>query len=556
MSDRHGKSVLVLGAGTMQLPAVLAARRRGWRVAVAAPSAREPAVALADEHLRCDLTDVPALVAAAGALAGAGGLDGVFTAGTDFSHSVACVAESLGLPGVAPEVAERATDKGRMRATLAAAGVPVPSYAVVGQGGGAAVDAQLRAAAEVPLPAVVKPVDNMGARGVVRVDSPSQLDAAIDGARAQSRSGQAVVEQYMAGPELSIDALVCDGRVNICGIADRDIRFPPYFIEMGHTLPSALAPAQLSDATEVFRAAIAAVGIRNGAAKGDVMVTDEGAKIGEIAARLSGGYMSGWTYPYATGVDLTGAGLEIAVGAPAPDLAGALEPRWQRVSAERAFLSIPGRVQSIDGTEEAQCVASVRDLFVRVASGQDVDLPTSNVEKCGNVIACHDSRDAAVEAALVATQTVTVRLEPGNDRTEAFLFGQDQRVGAFGDAGQRQLARIEAESAAAAVSGAAPPPPSSGGADAHGAVAVVGHPELLASDMRDWHGLQVADAAHRALELGRGRLVTAASGIGGSTRCIDRMFWRALLRGSVQGALYVLDRERRAGGDSEARCAA
>ena len=170
--------------------------------------------------------------------------------------------------------------------------------------------------------------------------------------------------------------------------------------------------------------------------------------------------------------------------------------------------------------------------------------------------AWHDSRDAAVEAALVATQTVTVRLEPGNDRTEAFLFGQDQRVGAFGDAGQRQLARIEAESAAAAVSGAAPPQPSSGGADAHGAVAVVVHPELLASDMRDWHGLQVADAAHRDLELGRGRLVTAASGIGGSTRCIDRMFWRALLRGSVQGALYVLDRERRAGGDSEARCAA
>ena len=561
MSDGQGKSVLVLGAGTMQLPAVLAARRRGWRVAVAAPSPEEPAVALADEYLPCDLTDVDALVAAARNLADDGGLDGVFTAGTDFSSSVAGVAVALGLPGISPAVAERATDKGRMRAALQAAGVPVPRYAVVGVDRRGVSDQELRMAAAIPLPVVAKPVDNMGARGVVRVDDAAQLAAAVAGARAQSRSGQAVVEEYMAGPELSIDALVCDGRVTICGIADRDIRFPPYFIEMGHTLPSALAADQLRDAVEVFGAAVAAIGIRNGAAKGDIMVTADGAKIGEIAARLSGGYMSGWTYPYASGVDLTGAGLEIAVGGPDPERAGALEPRWSRVSAERAFLSIPGRVDSVEGTEEARCVAAVRDLFVRVAAGRDVDLPTSNVEKCGNAIACHASRDRAIEAALTATQTVVVRLQAGNQRTEAFLFGDDRRMGAFGEVGQQLLARMDAAPAATTAANAVPAAsePIAGGVGAHGAVSVIGHPALLASDASDWHGLRLADAAHRALELGRGQLITptsASAGVAGSARCIDRCFWRALLRGSVQGALYVLDEVRRSAGVSDALCAA
>ena len=353
----------------------------------------------------------------------------------------------------------------------------------------------------------------------------------------------------MAGPELSIDALVCEGRVTICGVADRDIHFPPFFVEMGHTLPSALPTAVVADATEVFCAAVAAVGIRNGAAKGDIIIPPRGAKIGEVAARLSGGYMSGWTYPYATGVDLTGAGLEIAVGGPAPDLEGHLEPRWRHVSAERAFLSIPGSVHSLEGAEEARRLGSVRDLFLRVGGGDHVDLPTSNVEKCGNAIACDPDRDVAVEAALAATQTVVVRLASANDRTDAFLFGDDQRAGAFGDAGHHLLSKLDAERRLRLPRAHA---------TANDVVSVVAHPQLMESDLRDWHGLRLTAAAHRALELGRGRLVapSAAASAGSQTTCIDHCFWRALLRGSLQGALYALDRVRVPGAGSANRCAA
>jgi biotin carboxylase len=552
MAQRRGKSLLILGAGTMQLPALLGARRRGWRVAVASPHADEPGVRMADQHALCDLKDVDALVAAARSIQVAHGLDGVFTAGTDFSLSVASIADALGLPGVTPLVAERATDKGKMRAALAMHKVPVPAYAVTDAAAATAESELLR---RVPLPLVVKPVDNMGSRGVVRVQSVDELAPAVEQAWRQSRSKRAMVEEYMDGPELSIDALVSGGVLTVCGVADRHIAFPPYFVEMGHTLPSLLPADLIADAVEVFRRGVAALGIRDGAAKGDIKVTSAGAKIGEIAARLSGGYMSGWTYPYASGVDLTGAALQVAVG----DGPGSLTPKWNKVAAERAFVSIPGRVAGVDYAAEARNVGDVRDVFVRVTAGDDVDLPVSNVEKCGNAIACAADRSSAIAAAESAAQTVMVRLQPGDPRTDAFLYGSDRRPGAFSE--------LEAPQGRWLLEQAAPPAADRLAVNrgrAEQRVDVIADPELLASRATDWHGRSFRDAVRHALAIGNGRLVATGTAVSGdrhvepalASAALGARFWQAMLRGSVQGGVYALDGARRSRrGDAGARAA-
>ncbi len=54
---------------------------------------------------------------------------------------------------------------------------------------------------------------------------------------------------------------------------------------------------------------IRALGITIGCAKGDIKITPKGAMMGELAARLSGGFMSAYTYPYATGVNLIRASI-------------------------------------------------------------------------------------------------------------------------------------------------------------------------------------------------------------------------------------------------------
>jgi biotin carboxylase len=120
------KAILILGAGVMQGPVIRLARQKGYRICVADGNDKAVHAQDADEFVHVDLKDKEALAAAA---AGLPGLAGVMTAGTDFSASVAWVAEKLGLPGIPYEVALDASDKARMRTRLAAAGVPVPAFA-------------------------------------------------------------------------------------------------------------------------------------------------------------------------------------------------------------------------------------------------------------------------------------------------------------------------------------------------------------------------------------------------------------------------------------------
>jgi hypothetical protein len=412
-------------------------------------------------------------------------------------------------------------------------------------------------AAGLTLPLVVKPADSMGARGCRLAKSPADLEAAIAAALPHSRSGRAIVEEYMEGPEFSIDAIVVDGRITIRGIADRYIAFSPYFVELGHTMPSSYGREIVDEVCRVFCAGVRALGITRGAAKGDMKWCPErgGAMVGEIAARLSGGYMSGWTYPYASGIEVTREALEVAAGlSPSP---AASDRGW--VSAEKAFISIPGRVAAVLGLRAAEASPYVKNVFTRVAPGETCVFPSNNVEKCGNVIAQAPDRSSAEAAAEAAIAGILVRLEPANPETEAFLAGRwpasirnEDGTGWPAEAFSPPEALLEAirslpDYLAAPSDSKAPLvldlPPSFGAAD---------YAE------KDWSGRGFLESARLALAIAGAGLIDAGqveavsdpavSGPAGEGRVLGSRFWLALLRGGAQAALYTLDTEAGGGG--------
>ena len=523
-------TVFILGAGGMQIPAIRAARELGWTVVAADANPAAPGADLVDHFLHVDLKDREGLAAAARGLRAEFGLDGVFTAGTDFSPSVAWVAKELGLPGIPFETSLRASDKLLMREALAAAGVSSPRFTAA-----AASDDPAISAANLGLPLVVKPADNMGSRGCRMVGDASELAPAIDAALPFSRSGRVIVEECIEGPEFSIDALVHDGEIHIRGIADRHIHFTPYFVELGHTMPSAHSPEAVEEVLRVFRLAVRAIGIDLGAAKGDMKLCPSRgcAVVGEVAARLSGGYMSGWTYPYASGVDVTREALRLCVGLPLDRAPGDPVRGW--VSAERAFISIPGKVSSIVGCLEAERTPYVKQLFLRAAPGERVVFPSNNVEKCGNVISQAPTREGAVQAAETAAGTVLVRLVPDNPETETFL-----RTASWSDTGvpaEVWPPNAFAVQGAAARELAAMPDYQDGPLADTGPVV----PFTLAESVRglDWSGRGYSESA--VLALGMADIHRPADPA--NPRVPAGRFWRALARGGVQAALYVLDTE-------------
>ena len=444
------KRVFMLGAGFMQGVAIRAARALGCTVVAADGNPSAVCAAEADEFVCIDLKDTARLIDYARYLQQNGGLDAVFTAATDFSAAVAAIAAACGLRGHTLEAALNATDKVRMRECFRKAGVPSPAFIELTAAdlasstdrleargnvrysdlGATTADALERQLGELAgrFPLVVKPVDNMGARGCSLVQELSGLREAAETASRYSRSGRVIVEEYIKGSEFSIEGLVFGGRLYVTALADRHIFFPPYFIEMGHTIPSECPQEIADEVISVFERGVHALGLTDGAVKGDILVRNGKAFVGEIAARLSGGYMSGWTVPYSCGLDITSAALTLALGGlPRLHTCGKdsfiipLKQNCQFVSAERAWISIPGQVASVSGLEAARAEPFVKDVFPRAGAGDTVVFPQNNVEKCGNVLSAAPSRREAVQASEAACRKIVLRLKPHVAETDAFL---------------------------------------------------------------------------------------------------------------------------------------
>ena len=527
------RTLIILGAGVMQGPSITLAREMGIETVVVDGDPQAIRASWADRFEHIDLKDKEGIEALARSLQKEGRLGGIMTAGTDFSATVAWVAQRLGLPGIPYEAALNASDKERMRRRFHAAGIPTPQFVVLQDLPGR--DFSLPFA----YPAVVKPVDNMGGRGCRRIDSREDLEAAAPDALRFSRSGRVIVEEFLDGPEFSVDALVYQGEIVICGLADRHIFFPPYFIEMGHTMPASLDAGSADILLEAFKDGVCALGLVGrdsfGAAKGDLKLTSRGPRIGEIAARLSGGYMSGWTYPYASGVEVTRGAILAALG----QVPQNLRPIRSWTSAERAFISIPGAVRSIHGVEEAGALPQVKDVFLRVQPGGRVTFPENNVAKCGNVITAAAVRETAVNAADSAVRTIRIRLEAPNAETDAFLrLSPGACPGGNGFPPDAFSLTPALAALAAALPESVLPPASSVPAILPGP-SLIPFPALAGSGLRDYQGRTVEESLKAVRELTGFPLVLDANP---GVPFLGRGFWAALIRGGYQGALYYVDR--------------
>ena len=426
------KRILILGAGLMQGPAIRAAKELGCEVIAVDGNPNAVCAKEADKFFPIDLKDIPALIDLAKSLK-ENGLHGVFTAATDFSVSVAAVAESCSLPGHSLEAARRASDKVLMRECFEKHGVPSPKFTHIFKN---EIDEALQILKQkaIPFPLTVKPADNMGARGCRLVYSQDELRPALEDAVNFSRSGKAIAEEFIEGEEFSLEALVINGEIFLNALADRHIFFPPYFVEMGHTIPSIKSKEECDELIRVFFLGIKALGLTNGAAKGDIFLRKADPKkngkrtacVGEIAARLSGGYMSGWTVPYSSGFNVTKAAVKIALGDPVDELPNSEAARFSaeraaRFSAERAWISVPGIIKKIYGLEEARNTKNIKDVLPRLFEKDEAVFPKNNVEKCGNVLSSAESYDEAVKASMEAVQKLFLRLERANNKTNLFF---------------------------------------------------------------------------------------------------------------------------------------
>lgn len=378
------KKLLIIGASILQLPAIKRAKEMGFYVGVVDYNPQAVGIPLADEFFCVSTIDVDGVVAVAEAFKP----DGIMTLATDMPmRSIAAACEKLGLPGISRDTALKSTDKGEMIKCFEENGVEHPWYFIL-----SAPEALDSVKERITYPCITKPTDNSGSRGVMLVHNENELREAVAYSSENGRSGGVMVEEYMRGPEVSVEIIVADGVPHVLQVTDKLTTGAPHFVEMGHSQPSRLADGDLVKIRDLASRAVKAVGIKNGPAHVEIILTENGPKMVELGARMGGDCITTHLVPLSTGIDMIEATIRIACGE-IPDL----EPKFTKGSAIR-FLDAPcGTITAIEGAEQASKLEGVREISFTKGVGDTVGEIGSSTDRVGFVIAQADDAASAVD---------------------------------------------------------------------------------------------------------------------------------------------------------------
>ena len=401
------KSVLFVGAGIHQRRALLRARELGLRTVAVDGDPAAAGFSAADVAEAVDIFDVERVTD----VGRRQGVDGVLTISADRAVPVvAAVAEALGLPGIGSETAHLMTHKIAMRRRLAEVGVPQPAYGAV-----RTLSEGRAALRTVGVPAVLKPADTGRQRGIFRLDSQDDLERHLHASRAGSSGEAAILERFRAGLELNGLAVARGGQVTLLTLSDR-LRPPGVGFGVGwiHVYPATLYGDALEEAERVAIACVRALGLRDGIAFPQLLASDDGVRVVEVAARIPGGEMARLAL-HAIGVDLIEVALRQALGEPVPD--ELVLPRFQQPLAIRFLTAEPGplpvgTVRRVGALDRVLAFPGVVDAGTYLTVGERIRPVQVDGDRRGFVIATADTNLEALERAEAAARLVDVDVEP------------------------------------------------------------------------------------------------------------------------------------------------
>lgn len=274
--------------------------------------------------------------------------------------------QALGLAYNSPDAALAAKNKYVMRQRLAEAGVRSPRFRLFHTD-----DDARDIASRVEYPCVVKPTLLSASQGVVRANDPDEFVSAFactraivlatSGAPGTARRGEILVEDYIDGVEVALEAILAEGRLTPLALFDKpDPLVGPYFEETIYVTPSRLPPTTQADIFATTARACAALGLREGPVHAELRINDAGAWIVEVAGRSIGGLCSRILRFGAEGIS-----LEEVIVRQAARL-GDLPTERERRAGGVMMIPIPtaGILKRVHGVAEAQAVPGIEAVDI------------------------------------------------------------------------------------------------------------------------------------------------------------------------------------------------
>ena len=382
---------MVLAAGLLQIPVIKKAREMGYYVIAADDDPNAPGMALADKAIvPGGLMNEEKMVA----IAKEEDVDGVIHPCSEVAMNVmGRINDELGLCGISKEIAIRATNKHLMREAFEKYGAPSPvsrCFKNVELAWGCFCT-------DFKGDAILKPSRNSGSRGIAKIPyniKGEEFEVLFERAKKESRDDSVMLEQFIEGPEFSVEVIVWQGEPHVLAVTDKKTTEAPYFVELGHNQPSLFSEEIQQKLKDGAIAGCKALGLTNCAAHCELKVQNGEAYLMEIGARMGGDFISTELTHLSSGIDMVAATIDTVLG---------VEPNLYPIEekhgvAIRYFTPKPGKVLSIENTE-ALNRPDVYDAEIYVKPGDEVKEVKSSLDRSGHVIVTASTAKEAITAA-------------------------------------------------------------------------------------------------------------------------------------------------------------
>lgn len=316
--------------------------------------------------------------------------------------AVARACATLGFTCISVEAAEISVNKLLQRRHIDAAGLIVPQFMPFQN-----ADEALAGAKNIGFPVVIKPSDASGSRGIRLVQNEYEVIRAAADALAASRTKVGLVEEYIDGTEVSVEGFVVDGIFHVICLSEKTRSPPPYMLDMSVHFPDKLCEKERGEIISVARKAVLACGLDNCPVHMELLRSDRGPVVVELAARGAGFRVFTNILPYVTGIDTIDVQLRLAFGQHIK-----IASKVQLSGAVIVFLSpIPGKLKSIKGLDIARKVPGVQEAEVYIEPGAIMGELQCGADRIGHLIVFAENRQEADQRAIRALSLIEIDVE-------------------------------------------------------------------------------------------------------------------------------------------------
>lgn len=385
------KKLLVLGAGILQIPIIRKAKDMGHFVIAADGNPNACGFAYAHKAICSDITSEEGMLK----IAIEENIDGVIHPCSEVSMNVmGYINDILKLSGITKAQALQATNKHLMRRAFESYNAPSPKSILTTSSN----DAWLKWENDFDNNAILKPSRNSGSRGIAKIEkniSKKKFLELYDRALSESKDDSVLIEDFIEGPEFSVEIIVWNNRINVLTITDKKTTGSPYFVELGHNQPSCFPQNIQSIIIDAAVMGVKALKVNNCACHAEIKLQNNKAYIMEIGARLGGDFISTELTPISTGIDMVAAAIDCSLG---------IEPNLKPIKEKqsvciRYFCPNPGKLVSINNTDILSNDNIYDYKFYHTKRGTIIPEIKSSLDRFGHVIVTDSTPQLAIQFA-------------------------------------------------------------------------------------------------------------------------------------------------------------